>query len=328
MEVRLDDITKRFGRNTVVNGVSLDIRSGEMMFLLGPSGCGKTTVLRVVAGFLEPEGGRVTFGGRVMNGVAPQKRNTALVFQNYAVWPHMSLFENVAFGLRARKVPAAELRRRVGEAIEMVRLDGFERRRPGQLSGGQQQRVALARAIVVNPDLLLFDEPLSNLDARLRVEMRAEIRRLHGERGITSLYVTHDQEEALTLADRIAVMREGRIEQVGAPREIYDRPTNAFVASFMGEINLVASGSALAEALGVAPGRRCGFRPERVRIGGDGIRARVRSAMFLGSRFAVELDAGGMTFTAWSEEAVAPGAEVRFSVAREHVMEFEAEDGR
>ncbi|HPA21332.1 MAG TPA: ABC transporter ATP-binding protein [Verrucomicrobiae bacterium] len=322
MRVTLESVSKRYGPNCVVDRVSLDVGEGELVFLLGPSGCGKTTLLRMVAGFVDPEGGRVLFGGRPMEGVPPHKRNTAMVFQNYAVWPHMTVFENVAYGLRVRGIPEVALRKRVAGAIERVRLDGLERRRPGQLSGGQQQRVALARAIVVDPDVLLFDEPLSNLDARLRVEMREEIRRLFEDRRLTGIYVTHDQVEALSLADRIAVMREGRIEQTGTSSDVYDRPANEFVADFVGELNVLDGGSPLGEALGVSRGRRFGFRPERVRIGAGGVVGRIVSATFLGSRFDVVLEMGGARIKAWHGSAMRVGETARFDVPREHVLEF------
>ena len=239
MKVTLQNITKTFDQNVIVDGVSFTIEDDEMFFLLGPSGCGKTTILRMIAGFYPPDAGDIFFGNRRMNDVPPNQRNTALVFQNYAIWPHLTVFENVAYGLRVRRVGAPELRKRVDEALAQVRLTELANRKPTQLSGGQQQRVALARAIVVKPDLLLFDEPLSNLDAKLRIEMRDQIQKLRTANRYTSLYVTHDQEEALSLASRIAVMNAGKIQQVGTPQEIYDRPANAFVASFIGKINLL-----------------------------------------------------------------------------------------
>ena len=239
VSVSLRKITKRFDEVVAVNGACIEIAKGELFFLLGPSGCGKTTLLRVVAGFCEVDGGRVIFDDRDMTIVPSHKRNTGMVFQNYALWPHMTVEANIAYGLEVRKVPAPERRRRAAEALAMVRMAGYGKRRPNQLSGGQQQRVALARALVIRPDVVLLDEPLSNLDAKLRLEMRDEIRRIHRETGITTLYVTHDQKEALSLAQRMAVLRDGRIEQVGEPRAIYDRPANSFVAQFIGQTNLI-----------------------------------------------------------------------------------------
>ncbi len=221
-------------KHPILTGFNLTIAQGELVSLLGPSGCGKTTTLRTVAGFLEATEGHVYLGGQDYTRRPPHKRNIGLVFQNYALFPHLSVFRNVAFGLRMRRRPRAEIREKVSAALARVGMDGFEKRLPAQLSGGQQQRVALARAIVIEPDLLLLDEPLSNLDAKLRVEMRAELRRLQKDLGITMLYVTHDQAEALSLSDRIVVMNAGRIEQIGAPRDIYNLPATAFVARFMG----------------------------------------------------------------------------------------------
>ncbi len=239
MKVSLHNITKRFGATPVVNEVSLDIADGELFFLLGPSGCGKTTLLRTIAGFYLPDNGTLKFGDRDVTTLPPNQRNTGMVFQNYALWPHMTVAGNVAYGLDVRKIPADEKTKRVAAALAAVRMGEFAERPATLLSGGQQQRVALARALVVNPDVLLLDEPLSNLDAKLRLEMREEIRRLHKETGLTTIYVTHDQAEALSLADRVAVMNLGRIEQVGTPRELYRSPANEFVTSFLGAANFV-----------------------------------------------------------------------------------------
>lgn len=239
MEITLRNVTKRFGRTVALQEASLTIGDGEFFTLLGPSGCGKTTTLRVIAGFHAADEGDVFFDGRRVNDLPPAQRNIGLVFQNLALWPHMTVRQNVAYGLRMRHVPRAEADRRVREALEKVGLAGFEDRYPGQLSGGQQQRVALARALVLNPGVLLLDEPLSSLDAKVRVRLRAEIRKLQQELKITTVCVTHDQEEALTMSDRIAVLNEGRILQVGTPRELYERPTSIFVADFVGANNLV-----------------------------------------------------------------------------------------
>ena len=222
----------------VVDDVSLEIAGGEMFFLLGPSGCGKTTLLRMIAGFIEPDSGSVLFGSKDVTYTPAQNRNTGMVFQSYATWPHMTVKGNVAFGLETRKLPAAQVASRVNEALEMVQMQHLADRKPTQLSGGQQQRVALARAIAVRPDVLLLDEPLSNLDAKLRVELRTEIRKACKSEGITAVYVTHDQREAMSIGDRIALMKSGRIEQIGSPTDLYLRPTSVFAADFMGETNL------------------------------------------------------------------------------------------
>ncbi|MFC7364292.1 MULTISPECIES: ABC transporter ATP-binding protein [Bhargavaea] len=248
--VHLSAITKQFGKVTAVEGLDLIIKEGEFFTFLGPSGCGKTTTLRMVAGFYYPTKGVVKFNDRDMTTVPPEKRNTGMVFQNYALFPHMTVFENVAFGLKVRKMSKAETKKRVEDVLRKVRLDQYMERQVSQLSGGQQQRVALARALVIEPDILLLDEPLSNLDARLRDEMRAEILRLQKEYQITTIYVTHDQVEALTMSDRIAVFNFGKCQQVGTPTEIYNEPVNDFVAEFIGETNLLpvreaASGESL-----------------------------------------------------------------------------------
>jgi iron(III) transport system ATP-binding protein len=237
--LRLEHITKRFGTVTAVDDVSLAVEPGELFFLLGPSGCGKTTLLRIVAGFYEPDAGRVFFGERDVTGLAPHRRRCGMVFQNYALWPHMTVLENVAFGLAVRGIGRTERRRRAIEMLSVVQMAEYARRRPTQLSGGQQQRVALARALVIQPDFLLLDEPLSNLDAKLRLQMRAEIRRIQRASAVTSVYVTHDQDEALALADRLAVVRDGRVEAMGGPRDLYLDPPTVWVAGFLGATNLL-----------------------------------------------------------------------------------------
>lgn len=239
VSIGIERVVKKFGAFTALKEVSLDVRPGELFFLLGPSGCGKTTLLRCVAGFHRPESGRILIGERDVTDVPPHKRDTGMVFQNYALWPHMTLAENVAFGLEMRKLPRAEIRRRALEALALVHLADRAKVRPNQLSGGQQQRVALARALVIRPQCLLLDEPLSNLDAKLRLEMRAEIRRICKQTGLTAIYVTHDQKEALSVADRLAVMRDGAVEQTGIPEEVYRAPANRFVAGFIGEGNFI-----------------------------------------------------------------------------------------
>ena len=239
MNIQLKDIVKRFGAQEAVSHVSLDIRDGELFTLLGPSGCGKTTLLRLVGGFHEPDQGEICFDGRSVTPIPPYARNIGMVFQNYALWPHMTVADNITYGLRLKKIPREEIAEKVLRVLKLVNLTGLEKRYPGQLSGGQQQRVALARALVLNPDVLLLDEPLSNLDAKIRIQVRAEIRKLQKELGITTIYVTHDQEEALTLSDRIAVVNHGKIQQLGSPRDLYERPENPFVADFIGINNLL-----------------------------------------------------------------------------------------
>ncbi len=339
MKIAIRGVTKRFGTAAAVDQVSLEIADGELFTLLGPSGCGKTTLLRLVAGFYRPDAGAVVFGDRVVNDIPPHARNIGMVFQNYALWPHMTVFQNVAYGLKLRGLGRAALASRVADGLGKVNLVGFESRYPGQLSGGQQQRVALARALVLNPDILLLDEPLSNLDAKIRVQVRAEIRKLQRELGITTVYVTHDQEEALSLSDRVAVMRDGRVLQLGVPRELYERPRTRFVADFVGTNNVIpgtvkgqdgetlfvdtALGPLRARAMGgVTPGQPCvlAIRPENVTVGGavtDGNRVvgRVALASYLGNTLRYDIEAGGATLKAdirdsWHHEPLAAGTEV------------------
>ena len=316
MRVVIRNLIKKFGEVTVLKGISLDIESHELFFLLGPSGCGKTTLLRTLAGFYQPDGGELLFGDKPMQGVPPHRRNTGMVFQNYALWPHLSVAENVAYGLDVRDVSGTEKKQRVAEALAIVQMESYAGRMPNQLSGGQQQRIALARALVIKPDVLLLDEPLSNLDARLRLEMREEIRRIHAQTQITTLYVTHDQKEALSLAGRMAVLRDGLIEQVGDPRAVYRAPANRFVADFIGETNWLSGvvkgmangGVELQTEAGVLiatpPGAltsgakvQVGFRPEAVRIGTSGVnelRTAIAHVSYLGEieQYALELGPG------------------------------------
>ena len=235
----LERVVKSYGRQRAVDDLSLEVKEGELLTLLGPSGCGKTTTLRAVAGFVALDGGRILVGSREITEVPPERRGIGLVFQNYALWPHMTVFQNLAFGLQLKKKSKAEIRRKVEEGLALVKLSGFEDRYPRQLSGGQQQRVALARALVLEPDILLLDEPLSNLDALLREQMRFEIAQIHRQAGITSIYVTHDQTEAMVISDRVAVMDSGRIVQIGEPMEIYSSPASRFVAGFMGTTSFI-----------------------------------------------------------------------------------------
>jgi len=237
--VTLENVTKRFDNVVALERINLTINPGEFFFLLGPSGCGKTTLLRILAGFYTPEGGQVHFGDKNVTFVPPHQRNTGMVFQNYALWPHMTVWKNVEYGLTMRNIDQHEKDQRVKRALEMVQMSGYAERSPNQLSGGQQQRVALARALVIEPGVVLMDEPLSNLDARLRLEMREQLQDLHKDLGVTIIYVTHDQKEALAMGDRIAVMQMGRVAQIGSPREVYTRPATRFVADFIGEINLI-----------------------------------------------------------------------------------------
>ena len=237
--ISVKDAVKRYGNNTVIPDLNLEIGDGELFTLLGPSGCGKTTLLRMIAGFNSIEGGDIFFNEKRINDMDPSKRNIGMVFQNYAIFPNLSVRDNVAFGLKNRKVDKAEIKKRTDEFLNLMQIMQYADRMPNQLSGGQQQRIALARALVISPDVLLMDEPLSNLDAKLRVEMRSVIRHTQKSVGITTVYVTHDQEEAMAISDRIAVMKDGVIQHVGTPRDIYQRPKNVFVATFIGRTNIV-----------------------------------------------------------------------------------------
>jgi iron(III) transport system ATP-binding protein len=270
--IRISNLHRRYGEAAALAGIDLCIEHGELVALLGPSGCGKTTTLHLLAGFARPDEGEIWSDDRLISSprgvVAPEHRNVGMVFQGYALWPHLSVEQNVAFGLELRRLPRAQVKQEMDWALGLVGLRGFEQRYPHELSGGQQQRVALARAIVVRPDTLLLDEPLSNLDANLREQMRFEIRRVHDETGITMVYVTHDQAEAMVIADRVAVMNVGRIEQIGAPREIYERPGSRFVASFIGNANCLA-GTLMA--------------PDVVRCGEFVLRTLMQSAIPVGS---------------------------------------------
>jgi putative spermidine/putrescine transport system ATP-binding protein len=321
-DIRLRRLVKRYGDTVAVAGVDLDVERGTFFTFLGPSGSGKTTTLRLIAGFERPDEGRVELRGRDVSDLPPFDRDVNTVFQDYALFPHMTVAENVGYGLRIRKVARDERRRRVGEALEMVRLPGLGGRRPGQLSGGQRQRVALARAIVCRPQVLLLDEPLGALDLKLRQEMQVELKRIQQEVGITFLYVTHDQEEALTMSDRLAVFNDGRIEQVGAPAEVYERPGSEFIAGFVGVSNILERG-----------GRRFTVRPEKVRIlagAVDGLQVEdglVRDVAYAGmlTRYQVELDRGGELVvvsqnleTSSSEALGQRGRRVRVGWRQEH----------
>jgi ABC-type Fe3+/spermidine/putrescine transport system ATPase subunit len=330
VRIRLEAIQKTFfhrirGAVTAVENVSLEVEPGEFLTLLGPSGCGKTTTLRMIAGFERPDRGRVFIGDEDVTDLMANRRNIGFVFQNYALFPHLSVFENVAYGLKVQGKPSSDIGREVGKVLELVGLTGYERQFPHQLSGGEQQRVALARAVVIEPRVLLFDEPLSNLDARLRVYMRGEIRRLQKALAITAVYVTHDQEEAMAISDHIAVMNEGRIIQIATAEELYLRPEDAFVAQFIGRINalpakvLALAGGEVSLSLfgrtfhltappdGLSVGRmiQVFIRPEAVTLtraaGGDLLRGVVAERTFLGEKadYLLQMDGGRLSATAY-----------------------------
>jgi len=335
--IGLDGVSKRFGKHPAVDDVTLEIGEGEFFSLLGPSGCGKTTTLRMVAGFELPDAGRIVLKGSDVTEVPANRRPVNMVFQQYALFPHMSVYDNVAFGLKVKRVPRAEHRERVQEMLRVVSLEGLDRRRARQLSGGQQQRVALARALVNRPAALLLDEPLGALDVKLRKQMQLELKRIQGTLGTTFVYVTHDQEEALAMSDRIAVMNEGRVEQTGNPREIYERPRTAFVADFIGSLNaldlrideLVGENAVMRLAenervvVPVGAGHRTGeslraaVRTERVQIvpagtpvldGGSRLEGTIAEVVFLGmyTQFHVDTRAGRLVSHRLADEALAP----------------------
>jgi iron(III) transport system ATP-binding protein len=307
--VTIEHVSFGYGATAVLDDVSLDVHKGEFFAFLGPSGSGKTTLLRLVAGFGTPNKGRILIGERDVTQLPPWSRSAGMVFQSYALWPHMTVAKNVAFGLERRKLPRAEIDRKVASALALVGLSAMADRRPAQLSGGQQQRVALARTIVIEPEVLLLDEPLSNLDAKLRVEMRSELKALQRKLGLTAIYVTHDQEEANAIADRIAVLDQGRIQQIGAPTELYDHPANRFVATFLGTANLIegriesgrfASTNFALAGVGGVDGPACiSIRPQDVALGaaGSGSQATVAEREFLGGLVRYRLDMGGQHIT-------------------------------
>ncbi|MGH2723906.1 MAG: ABC transporter ATP-binding protein [Actinomycetota bacterium] len=361
-DVRLVGVTKRFGDVVAVDGISVDIARGEFFSLLGPSGCGKTTTLRMIGGFELPDTGRIELDGADVAGLPPHRRDVNTVFQSYALFPHLDVFGNVAYGLRRRGMPKRTIAGRVARILELVDLPGFERRRVTQLSGGQQQRVALARALVNEPKVLLLDEPLGALDLKLRKQMQLELKAIQHEVGVTFIYVTHDQDEAMTMSDRIAVMREGRIEQVGRPQEVYERPATEFVAGFLGASNLLegtvgpseegfrvvvlASGEKVRVPRGSLNGSegtiKLGVRPEKIRIharapgGGDNaIEGRVMMATFVGvsNVYTVETRTG-QTVTVYAqnlgdpaERAPGPGERVALAWQPEHTFVVRSQGG-
>jgi ABC-type Fe3+/spermidine/putrescine transport system ATPase subunit len=355
--LHLDRVAKTYGGHTVLRGVDLAMRAGEFLTLLGPSGCGKTTTLNLVAGLISPSSGTIYLRGKSANTLPPRRRGIGLVFQSWALFPHMTVFDNIAYGLRVRRVPSAEVTRRVGEMLDLVHLPGAADKYPSQLSGGMQQRVALARALVPRPDLLLLDEPLSNLDAALRKEMQLELRRIHNELGVSTLLVTHSQEEALVMSDRIAVMRDGRIACLDTPQRVYENPPTPFVCSFLGDANILdgvveqtADGEALVDCLGLRltapnvaglrPGARISIavRPESVAVGSlatrgskGGSEATVLDMVFKGACVSYRLQAGGqeilaLTLPSPDGRTFPPGSRIDISVPVARVIVLEPEN--
>jgi ABC-type Fe3+/spermidine/putrescine transport system ATPase subunit len=351
-ELFLENVNKRYGKVHAVKNVNIKVEDGKIMSLLGPSGCGKTTTLRIIAGLTSPDEGRIILGGKDITNLPPEKRNMGMVFQNYAVWPHMNVYENVAFPLRGRRLSDIEIDKRVKEALELVKMYELRDRYPHQLSGGQQQRVALARAIAVYPEVILLDEPLSNLDARLREEMRVEIRELQKKLKFTAVYVTHDQIEAFTISDKIAVMSEGKIIQVGAPKELYYNPANEFVANFLGKVNIMDGEVVSIDDscmlvvrtyignIKASPKKGCredlvgskvfiGIRPmsftllngNNLRIEENIINGTILSSMFLGELFEYKIELeGGKVITAQSTEEFKEGNSVKVHINPDKVL--------
>jgi multiple sugar transport system ATP-binding protein len=343
--VEIQDVAKSFGSTQIIRGVSIDIRDGEFVVLVGPSGCGKSTLLRMVAGLEGIDSGEIRIGGRRVNGLLPKDRDIAMVFQNYALYPHLTVADNLAFSLKLRHAPQQEIEQRVARAAKILGLEPLLARLPKQLSGGQRQRVAMGRAIVRDPQVFLFDEPLSNLDAKLRVAMRAEIRELHQRLKATTVYVTHDQIEAMTMADKIVAMHDGIVEQVGTPLELFDRPRNIFVAAFIGSpsMNLLpvkVNGKGVVDNAGnhwdvpdmpLASGQALtlGVRPEHLRLDAEGVEARVLVVESTGSETHLIVDAGGTKLTCVLREriSVRPGDQVRLGADSGHVHLFRADSG-
>jgi iron(III) transport system ATP-binding protein len=342
--LRIVNLTKRFSEVLAVDNISLEVADGEFVTLLGPSGCGKTTTLRTIAGFCYPDGGEIFFGDKIMNNVPPNKRNTAMCFQSYALFPHMSVWDNISFGLKMQKIPRPEQKKRILQVMGILGIEGLEKRKPGQLSGGQQQRVALARAIVTEPKVLLFDEPLSNLDAKLRVQVRVEIREMQKRLGITTIYVTHDQEEALAISDRVVVMDRGHIEQLGDPYTIYRAPETSFVAGFIGLANIyegtivardgsrytveapfgkvviVSEGQKIPEASKTV---KFVWRPEDMKIYTPGapnrVKGKILQAVFMGNITDIFIDVQGNKMRAQTDESrkIIAGDVIEFSISED-----------
>ena len=348
--ISLQGLRKEYGGHAVIAELSMEIREGEFFTLLGPSGCGKTTLLRMIAGFNSIEAGTIAFNGKVINNLPPESRNIGMVFQNYALFPQMTAAKNVAFGLQQRKVPKPELGQRVDEALRSVHMDSLRDRMPGMMSGGQQQRVALARALVIQPAVLLMDEPLSNLDAKLRVEMRDTIREIQRQAGITTVYVTHDQEEAMSVSDRIAVMHNGEVQQVGTPPEIYHRPANMFVAGFIGKTNTMTrpitreGGRTLVDLGGpthdvtnlistVGDQVIVSARPEAVSVAADGVPAKIIDQTFLGphNQVRAELADGEVVefleFSHGATHSWVPGQQIKLAFDVTRLNYFDPESG-
>ena len=354
VEIKINHALKKYGDNVIIPDLSLDIRPGEFFTLLGPSGCGKTTLLRMIAGFNTIEGGDFYFGDRRINDLDPSKRNIGMVFQNYAIFPHLTVKKNVAFGLQNRKLPKDKIEAQTEKFLNMMKIQEYKDRLPDRLSGGQQQRVALARALAIEPDVLLMDEPLSNLDAKLRVEMREVIKEIQNELGITTVYVTHDQEEAMAVSDRIAVMNAGVIQQIGTPKALYQRPANLFVSTFIGRTNvlekkLVAKDGALEVDFGgyqlpmpnltaeAQAGQtvQASVRPEELVIvdGGEGIRGTVEFSTFLGlnTHYLVRLETGERVEIIQEsriDDILAKGSTVRMTVKGEKINVFTQDGSR
>jgi sn-glycerol 3-phosphate transport system ATP-binding protein len=341
-QISVQNVSKLWGATKAVDGVSFEADAASLVVLLGPSGCGKSTTLRLIAGLEQVSSGRILIGGDDVTELPPAKRRISMVFQSYALFPHLSVAENILFGLRVRKVQAAERARRLARVASLLGLDALLARKPSQLSGGQQQRVALGRAIIAETPVCLMDEPLSNLDAQLRAEMRREIRTLQQNLGITMVYVTHDQSEAMSMADQVILMREGRVEQAAAPDELYARPATTFAARFIGTppMNIVALAPAAGGAViagtdapvlpGAAPTLLLGIRPEDVTLGESGIAARVQSAEFLGADTVITCAVGSQTVTARvpGKRSLSPGAAIRVDWQAENIHFFDAASGR
>ena len=350
VSIKISHAVKRYGNQTIIPDLSLTVQEGEFFTLLGPSGCGKTTLLRMIAGFTSIEGGSILFGDRVINAVHPSRRNIGMVFQNYAIFPHMTVAQNVAFGLTNRGIPKEEIRSRVDEILKVVQIDNLKNRYPHNMSGGQQQRIALARAVVIHPDVLLMDEPLSNLDAKLRIEMRNAIREIQHNVGITTIYVTHDQEEALAISDRIGIMHNGCLQHVGTPRNVYQHPANRFVAGFIGQSNDIPARYRREGAksrfefdggysivgdylLGLADGdeTRISVRPEEFIISqeGEGIEAVVEDSIFLGlnTHFFVRLanNTPIEILTDEIDEHIPNGSRIRLRIKESRINVFSAD---